>query len=93
MFFDNCIAGGYTGWIQIKIFARPECGDYEECAEEIIEHEVLHQVLDRVIGHDAKMSLDNIHKSFYVYDEGTKKWKFVVKFVVGKSEKKTLQIL
>jgi len=93
MYFDNCIAGGYTGFIQIKLFAQPECGDYEECAEEILEHEVLHQVLDSVVGHDAKMALDNIHKSFYVYDEETKKWRFIIKFVAGKKKNKTLQIV
>jgi len=92
MYFDNCIAGGYTGWIQIKIFARPECSDYEKCAEEIIGHEVLHQVLDQVVGHEAKMSLDNIHKSLYCYDTNTKKWRFTVEFVTKKKNSTTIEI-
>jgi hypothetical protein len=93
MFFEDCVAGGYTGWVLIKIFAHPECGDYAECAEEILNHEVLHQVLERIEGHEAKMALDNIHRSFYCYDEATKKWRFVVEFAAEDKLKKTIKIL
>jgi hypothetical protein len=92
-YFKDCVAGGYTGWIQIKLFARENCSNYEECAEEIIIHEVLHQVLDQVVGHEAKMALDNIHQPFYVYDEVAKKWRFVLKFVGGKKVNKVIQII
>jgi len=82
--FQKCIAGGYTGFVQIKLFANTDCDDYEECAEEILEHEVLHQVLDKVVGHDAKIALDKIHKSFYVLDCNENKWRFVIKFMSTK---------
>jgi hypothetical protein len=84
IYFKDCVAGGYTGFFQIKLFARPECEDYAECAEEILEHEVLHQVLNNIEGRETKKALDNIHKSFYVYDVIAKKWHFVVKFVLEK---------
>lgn len=82
--FEKCIAGGYTGYVLIKLFSNPDCDDYEECAEEILNHEILHQVLDKVVGHEAKMGLDNIHKSFYVLDCNENKWRFVIKFVSKK---------
>lgn len=93
MYFKDCVAGGYTGWVLIKLFAHPECGDYAECTEEILTHEVLHQVIEKVAGHEAKMALDHIHKSFYCYDEVTKKWRFVVEFAKEDKFKKTVKIL
>jgi hypothetical protein len=94
MYFKNCVAGGYTGYVQIKLFAQPNCEDYEECAEDIINHEVLHQVLEKVGGIEAKKALDKIHKSFYVYDVTEKKWRFVIKFVHEKnSTTKTIEII
>lgn len=92
MYFKDAVAGGYTGWVLIKIFAHPQCGDYAECAEEIINHEVLHQVLDKVAGHEAKIALDKIHKSFYCYDMNEKKWRFVVQFSLEDKNKKTVKI-
>lgn len=93
MYFKDCIAGGYTGFVQIKLFAQPNCENYEKCAEEILNHEVLHQVLNKIEGHEAKMALDNIHKSFYVYDGSSKKWNFVVNFVFEKKNTKTITIM
>jgi hypothetical protein len=93
MYFKDCIAGGYTGWVQIKLFAKLDCDDYEECAEEILTHEVLHQVLEEVEGRTTKKALDNIHQPFYVYDTTAKKWHFVIEFVSGKIVKKFLKVL
>lgn len=93
MYFKNCVAGGYTGFVQIKLFAQPNCEDYEECAEDIINHEVLHQVLEKVAGVEAKKALDKIHRSFYVYDCNEKKWRFVINFVYEKKATKTITII
>lgn len=93
MYFKDCIAGGYTGWVQIKLFAQKDCDDYEGCAEEILTHEVLHQVLEQVEGPYTKKALDNIHQPFFVYDTVAKKWHFVIEFVSGKLRKKLLKIL
>jgi hypothetical protein len=81
MMFPECIAGGYTGFVQIKIFALPNCSDCEECAIELLNHEILHQTLDKVIGGEAKVKLDKIHKPFCVLDCATNKWSYVIRFV------------
>jgi hypothetical protein len=86
MMFKGCIAGGYTGRVQIKIFVLPDCQDCEETAEATLNHEMLHQVLDRVIGSEAKRKLDNVQKPFYVLDIETNKWQYMVEFVNKKSD-------
>lgn len=81
MIFKSCIAGGYTGNVNIKLFASSKCKDYEEAAEQILEHEVLHQVLNRVVGFEAKKKLDNIHQSFYALDVRNQKWQYTIEFI------------
>jgi hypothetical protein len=82
--FANCLAGGVCERSSIKLFIAPDCENCEDCAVEILTHEVLHFVLDKIVGEIANEALDHIHKSFYVYDLKTKKWKFVVEFVHAK---------
>jgi hypothetical protein len=81
MMFGRCIAGGYTGFVQIKLFSMENCSEWENCAEEILNHEVLHQVVYKVAGWDAKQKLDRVHQTFYVLDLKTKKWEYVVGFI------------
>lgn len=93
LWYKNCVGGGYTWSTLIKLFVQPNCENCEECAEEIINHEVLHQVLSKVEGPKAKETLDNIHKAFYVYNCTTKKWEFIIKFAYEKKTTKTVTII
>jgi hypothetical protein len=90
MMFDSCSAGGFCGFVQIKLFALPNCGDYEECCEQILEHEVLHQTLGKMIGVDAKRELDHIHRSFFALDCNTNQWTYVLRFAHEKKGKITI---
>lgn len=88
--FHNSIAGGYCGYVKIKLFAIPNCSDYEDCVEQILNHEVLHLVLDKVAGEEARKKLDTIQRSFYVLDCNANKWHFVVSFVLYKNGKQII---
>jgi hypothetical protein len=79
--FPNTIAGGYCGYSSIKIFTEPSrINNVEDCALQILNHEVLHQVIGETGGHEARDKLDNVHKPFYVLDCQINKMRYVVSF-------------
>jgi hypothetical protein len=82
-FFPNDGAGGYAGIRLIKIFILPNSFiDEFDTTCDILNHEILHQVLNNVISYKAKVKLDKIQKAIYVYNYETKKWSYRIAFSV-----------
>jgi hypothetical protein len=94
--FRGCIAGGYYRRIKyvniclIEIFVRSDCLDYEDCTIEILSHEILHFVLDKIEGSKTSMALDRVHRPFFIYDCAIKKWKYAARFIHEKNGKITI---
>lgn len=89
-FFSDMVAGGYTGYSYIKLFELQNIVDEEDCAVDILNHEVLHQVIGKVAGREAQQKLDNIHKSFYICEVETEKWKYTINFIFSKKNHITI---
>jgi hypothetical protein len=73
-------AGGYSTDVLIKMFADKEILVDEESLTEVLNHEVLHQVLDKVGGEKARLCLDNITKVTTMFNCNEKKWYFEIGF-------------
>lgn len=60
-FTKNVVGGGYASYVILKLFCDKKWMT-TELVEDFLNHEVLHQVLGKRIGEEAKHKLDNIHK-------------------------------
>jgi len=89
LYFDEFVtAGGLSSaFCLIKIFADKDALLDEESFVDLIDHEVLHQVLEKVHP-PARIALDNIHKPFIMLNCDSGKWKFYTNFVFLKNGRK-----
>ena len=74
-------AGGYSTNVLIKLFSDKEIDVDEDSLTEILNHETLHQVLGRVEGNIARLSLDNITKICTKFNCDEKKWYFEIELI------------
>jgi len=80
-------AGGYSTDVLIKLFADKEILVDEDSLTEVLNHEILHQVLDKVEGTKARLGLDNITKITTRFDCNEKKWYFNIDFQILPKQK------
>jgi hypothetical protein len=87
-YFEDAVAGGISDENSIALFMLSNMiKEEEECAVQILNHEVLHQVLGRTIDKSTMMKLDNIQKPCYLYDYEAKKWSREVIFIFRKKNR------
>ena len=63
-FGGNYAAYGYSGLVIIKLGLPKQYFTYD-LAVELLNHEVLHQVINKIAGSSTSEKLDNIHKSSF----------------------------
>ena len=87
IFSEDVRAGGYSTMALIKLFSDPKLTVDENSLTELLNHEILHQVLRKVVNQCACKGLDNITKVLTRFNCDDKVWYFDVEFVSKKTGK------
>lgn len=81
IFSQDAKAGGYSTAASIKLFSDPKITIDEDSLADMMNHEILHQVLKKVINQSTCKGLDNITKAYPMFNCDENKWYFEIKFI------------